>query len=100
FDKLGRVVRTIANYIPQGSSDPADWEWVTDHWEDGASNAIDHGVHNDQNRIVDYQHDAVGRQTRSMNPEGNTTATTYDQTGRMLTITDPEGMVTLYRYDG
>lgn len=80
YDSLGRRVKTIANYIAQGSSDPADWLWdATDvRWEDGAGSAISFGSDNDQNRI---------------------TATTYDLGGRVIRTRDAAGIETRYEYD-
>src|SRR5690606_39191589 len=42
YDALGRVTRSIQNYVVQGSSAPGDWEWDAgdQRWEDGAGNAI------------------------------------------------------------
>jgi YD repeat-containing protein len=77
------------------------------------------------NLVTRYEYDALGRQTRTVDPGGVatvaeydlngqvtrqivdagagklnlTTTTTYDQRGKTLTVTDPGGTVTRYTYD-
>jgi RHS repeat-associated protein len=81
YDGLGRLVKVIGNYIPQGTTNPMNWIWeaANDRWEDGAGNAIDHGTNNDQNLI---------------------TETTYDANGRMQTTRDLMGALSLPVFDG
>ena len=77
------------------------------------------------NLVTRYEYDALGRQTRTVDPGGVatvteydlngqvtkqivdvgtgklnlTTTTTYDQRGKTLTVTDPAGTKTQYKYD-
>ena len=43
---------------------------------------------------------AKGLQTAVIDPNGNTTSTTYDAAGHLLTQTDPAGLATNYAYSG
>lgn len=84
YGESGRRVMSIANYIVQGTSDPADWVWsvANNRWEDGATNAIDHGTNNDQNRISTTEYDLAGRTSKSRNASGIETRFEYDDLGR------------------
>ncbi|MEL6526310.1 MAG: hypothetical protein AAFQ07_11440, partial [Chloroflexota bacterium] len=54
-----------------------------DRWEDGSSNAIDHGANNDQNIITETQYDGDGRVQQTRNVDGRFISYTgYDETGR------------------
>ena len=96
YDALGRQTHQIVNYVPQGSSDPADWIWnpaatPDPTWEDGASNAIDHGSANDQNLVTQTIYNAEGRVIRTLDVLGNETHYAYDGLGRQIeTITNYE----------
>lgn len=85
YDGQGRVSKSIANYVAQGTTDPKDWYWYDDgstqRWQRSVSNttAIDHGVNNDQN-IITY--------------------TVYDPEGRVLYTQDSLGRRTWIKYDG
>ena len=84
YDALNRPVRTIANYVAQGNpvTNPADWVWANNQWEDGASNAIDHGTANDQNLIRETVYDALGRVTFTRDVTGIIARNAYDALGR------------------
>jgi RHS repeat-associated protein len=82
YDSIGRRVMTISNYVPQGSSDPADWVWDETQWEDGANNPIAHGTNYDQNRISITTYNSVGRVTSSRDAAGNLARPVYDRAGR------------------
>jgi RHS repeat-associated protein len=84
YDEVGRRTRTIRNYVAQGATDPADWEWVTSQWEDGASNAIGHGTDNDENIIGDTIYDARGRVQQTRDQRGNLSYFVYDTVGRRI----------------
>ncbi|MEO8611410.1 MAG: RHS repeat-associated core domain-containing protein [Chloroflexota bacterium] len=88
YDALGRQVKTIANYVEQGSSDPADWVWSegNSRWEDGDDNAIDFGENNDQNRISTVTYNGGGQVVSTRDARGTQTAFSYDQAGRRLTV--------------
>ncbi|MEP6989221.1 MAG: RHS repeat domain-containing protein, partial [Chloroflexota bacterium] len=83
YDTLDRQVMTIANYIVQGSSQPANWLWSSgnNRWEDGAGNAISFGTDNDQNRITSMTYDLLGRSLRMRDAAGIETRYTLDLLG-------------------
>jgi RHS repeat-associated protein len=85
YDEAGRVMMSIQNYVPQGSSQPEDWIWDAgqNRWEDGAGNAIDFGADNDQNRIQSSEFDLLGRVYRSRDALGSESYTVFDALGRV-----------------
>lgn len=85
YDGLGRQAKAIANYVEQGTTDPADWVWseTAGRWEDGSNNAIDHG-NNDQNIIAQTAYDADGRVQYTRDAEGKRTWHVYDSLGRQV----------------
>ena len=89
YDTLGRRVRTISNYVVQGTSDPDEWLWedTNQRWEDGANNAIDQGTTFDQNLISESSYDRAGRVMFTRDTRGTKTTFTYDSAGRRLTVT-------------
>jgi YD repeat-containing protein len=93
YDSIGRQVRSVANYIAQGTTDPADWVWsdTNSHWEDGAGIAIDHGTAFDQNQIVDTVYNNAGQVVSTRDPRGTVTAMSYDSAGRRQTTTAADG---------
>jgi RHS repeat-associated protein len=106
YDKAGRVLRTVSNYIPQGTSTPERWRLNTSvtppGWEylDGTSwRAVEHGLAEDWNLVSAYTLDRFGRQVSVSDPLGNAGTTVYAKEGQVLSMTDPEGTVTVYRYD-
>jgi RHS repeat-associated protein len=86
YDGLGRVVKTIANYVAQGSSDPAQWVWssANNRWEDGAGNAIHHGTNFDQNIITETDYDADGRVDLNRTFQGLVSKSGYNARGRTV----------------
>ncbi len=84
YDTLDRVVMTIANYVVQGSSQPANWIWsvANSRWENGAGTAIAFGTDNDQNRITTLTYDLLGRVLRMRDAAGIETRYTVDLLGR------------------
>ena len=90
-DVTGRRVMTIANYVPQSTSDPADWAWSTGNsrWEYSAGQAVDHGTDNDQNIISHTSYDLAGRVSAARDVAGIETCFEYDALGRRIkTITN------------
>jgi RHS repeat-associated protein len=87
YDGLGRQVKTIRNYVVQGSSDPADWVWseVRERWEYSSSDStpIDHGD-NDLNIITETAYDSDGRVQEIRDVEGKVTRHVYDVLGRRV----------------
>jgi YD repeat-containing protein len=82
YDEWGRPKYQIAHYVPQGTTEPKDWLWQNQRWEDGAGNAIDHGTDNDQNIISQTMYDAEGRAYMTRDVLGKLQRTTYDGLGR------------------
>ncbi|MEM9954984.1 MAG: RHS repeat-associated core domain-containing protein [Chloroflexota bacterium] len=100
FDKAGRTLRTIANYIPK--SDGVGGVISPDAWDTDA-NWIFHPAKylgRETNIISEILYDRASRRVRSINPMGNISQTSYSKDGQVDSMTDPEGMVTVYRYDG
>jgi RHS repeat-associated protein len=98
YDKLGRRVLRVLNYIPQGTTDPADWVWsdIRQRWERGASDptAISHGAGGEENRIVrnayrdmETASNVTGQtETQAQQPDGTRVVRRLDRLGRALTI--------------
>lgn len=88
YDAEGRSVGTVRNYVEQGSSDPADWQWVVanNRWEDGAGNPIVHGSNNDQNIIEKRQYNSDGRVEWTVDAVGRYTLNHYDAAGRLIKV--------------
>lgn len=89
YDDRGRQVMTIANYVPQNGTDPTDWEWANQQWEDGGGIAISHDSNaptavNDQNLIRATEYDYVGRVLQTRDTEGNLNRMVYDALGRQV----------------
>ena len=87
YDQLHRRTLVVQNYVAQGTPvvDPADWAWVTDHWEYASSSPVDHGTSNDQNVVVRVDYDLAGRKTGQRELNGSLTVYRYDQLGRRIT---------------
>lgn len=86
YDTLSRVTRTITHYHPQGSSDPAAWVWVSDHWEDGNSNPVSHGADNTQNIIADTAYNQRGQVRLQRDVLGSVILYGYDAAGRQVKV--------------
>lgn len=86
YDALSRVVRTITNYVVQGTSNPRDWEWSAAHsrWEDGADNAISFGDDNNQNLITDVAYNERGTVKSQRDVLGHVTLFGYDDADRLI----------------
>jgi RHS repeat-associated protein len=95
YDKAGRVLRTIANWIDDGVNTPddvdgsGDWLFLPGH----------NGHFNDQNRISENFYDGASRRTKVVDAMGNEMQTVYYKDGQVKSITDAENMVTVFRYD-
>src|SRR5690606_18565348 len=94
--KIGRVLRTIQNWIDDSTSPDerilmADWEWVF--------NPQTHGTSNDENLITEYAYDQAGRPVSIVDAEGHESLTAYFKNGQVAQVSDGEEVVTLYRYD-
>jgi len=99
FDKAGRVLRRITNYIPlydlneqlisPDAKTGSDWDF----------SPSDHGQYDDRNLITEYSYDLAGRQVSMTDPVGNTTTTTYYKDGSVESMIDPMSVVTKFRYD-
>lgn len=88
YDGLGRQVKSIANYVPQGT--PDQWTWLAgaDGWnwytDPGGTTPVAHGDHQDQNLITATHYDASGRADFTRNPDGTRTLTVFDPFGKVL----------------
>lgn len=94
FDKAGRVLRSIRNWIDDGTDPDAqdgngDWLFAPNN----------NGRLNDRNLITVNTYDQIGRRISVTDPLGQVMTTTYFKDGQMKSSTDPEGAVTQYRYD-
>ena len=86
YDDAGRRIRTIQNYVARGSTDPADWVWDTNQWEDGAGNAI-HITDFDENLITDTTYNKSGQVVSTRDMRGTQTTFSYDLSGRRVSVT-------------
>ncbi|MEZ4671439.1 MAG: DUF6531 domain-containing protein [Anaerolineae bacterium] len=85
YDAVGRRVKSITNYVQQGTSDPANWVWDTGAWRQVAGGtAIDFGTDKDQNRISTTTYDRAGRVTATRDAAGLDTRFFYDALGRRI----------------
>lgn len=100
YDKANRRLRTIANFVAQGTTNPADWVWdnTDKRWEYGASDntPIDHGVylgvpHYDLNLISDTFYNRAGQVTATRDARGTLTSFIYDAVGRRQQVIQADG---------
>ena len=90
YDAAGRRIRTISNYVGQGSTDPSDWYWnsSTGQWQRGSGDTTpivrytSDPDNQDQNIINDTVYDAQGRVQQTRNERGQITYNVYDSAGR------------------
>ena len=91
YDSVGRVVRTITNYVAQGATDPQDWVW-NNGWKQssaGGAVAVSNGADNDENIVADTVYDGQGRVAQTIDQRNNTTLYFYDVLGRRVkTVTN------------
>src|SRR5690606_36827947 len=72
YDKAGRVLRTIRNWIdtmtsPDAQDGSGDWLFAPSV----------HGDDADENLIIEYRYDHAGRQVKVVDPVGNAIETAY-----------------------
>lgn len=93
YDQANRRIRTVANYIAQGTPDPSPWLWDTDdqQWEDGSGNAINHGTDFDLNLISETNYNAAGQVIATRDARGTRTGFVYDDLGRHQQVVQAEG---------
>ena len=93
YDRLGRRIKQISNYVVQGATNPVNWLWsaANKRWEDGAGNAISSGASSDQNIISDMLYDVAGRLISTRDARGTQTLFTYDTAGRQVKTTVAAG---------
>ena len=86
YDALGRVWRTISNYVPPANSVPGNWVWngSTAKWEDGSSTEIEHGTDNNENLISDTVYNDRGMVRMQRTALGVVTLYGYDDAGRLV----------------
>ncbi|MHB8627019.1 MAG: DUF7948 domain-containing protein [Aggregatilineales bacterium] len=105
YDKGGRVLRTIQNYVPNPKQPSPDARDGQGNW---LFNPTAYGLANDQNLVTSYTLDRAGRQVSATIPYSLTrsglapltTRMTYFKDGQLESMTDSSGAVTKYRYDG
>jgi RHS repeat-associated protein len=96
YDKGGRVLRTIQNWVndprqPSPDARDANGNWVF-------NNPLQ-GNNHDRNLITGYSLDRAGRQVAVIDSIGNQTQMTYAKDGQLISMTDPLGAISTYRYD-
>jgi len=98
YDKGGRVLRTVHNWIedpeqplPGEKSMGGDWLFNP--------TPVQQGQYADRNLVLNLSYDKLGRRIQTTDPLGHANTTTYFKDGQVESITDPLGMVTHYRYD-
>ena len=94
YDKAGRVLRSIENWIDNGVSPDTRTGSVF------SFAPTRHGTFNDQNRITVYEYDALSRRTKVTDSVGSINLTNYFKDGQVAAVTDAMTVVTAYRYDG
>ena len=96
YDKAGRELRTIQNWIDRPEQPSPDARDVNGNW---LFNPVMHGAHDDENLITTYTLDRSGRTLQVSNALGDSTSTRYLKNGQVQSVTDPEGTETQYRDD-
>lgn len=96
YDKAGRVLRAIEGWIddpevPAPDAQDGSGEWLFDPAE--------HGHFNDQNLIMTYTLDKLGRVTAARDVLGQVSTTSYAKEGTVQATADPLGRITSRRYD-
>lgn len=83
YDNLGRLVRTVQNYVDQGE-DPLLWTYNNGWKKINGTTAINHGADNDQNIISSTLYDVKGRVSQTLDHRNNATLTVYDVLDRPI----------------
>jgi RHS repeat-associated protein len=96
YDKAGRVLRVIGNWIYDPAQPSPDARDAQGNWLFAPTT---HGHYEDENLVTTYTLDRAGRQTAVSDPPGNITATTYFKDGQVESLIDPENAVSQHRYD-
>lgn len=91
YDKGGRVLRTLQNWISTPGQPSPDARDAQGNW---LFNPSSHGTNNDQNLIATYTLDRAGRPVAVSDPLGNTTRMTYYKDGQAESSTDALAVVT------
>ena len=88
YDSLNRVVRTIGNYVVQGSSQAGKWWWNGTYWQYNTTTAtqVSQGTYNDQNSIEDLEYNELGQVRLKRDATGQVTLYAYDDAGRVKKI--------------
>lgn len=96
FDKAGRSLRTIANYVAQPTDVSPDTRDGLGNW---LFNPTTHGLANDVNIITSSTYDKLGRTLTRTDALGNISSTAYYKDGKQESTTNSLGYITKYRYD-
>ncbi|MBL8152763.1 MAG: hypothetical protein JNM70_01165 [Anaerolineae bacterium] len=83
YDTVGRVIRTIQNFVDQGE-DPALWVYNNGWKKSDGTTAISHGSNNDQNQITRTVYDGKGRPVQTIDHRNVTSLLIYDGLDRPI----------------
>lgn len=105
YDKGGRVLRVIQNYLYDPTQPSPDAQDTQGNWRFTPNT---YGRNNDRNLVTTYTLDKAGRQTQVTRPlesvRGNLvsafTSMTYYKDGQLESMADLGGDTAKYRYDG
>jgi RHS repeat-associated protein len=91
FDKIGRNIK-----VERWGVGASAYSTVTStyNWQDKPAT-----VTNELNRVVKYTYDALGRITRTTNPDNSYTTTAFDDKNKRTTLADELGHKTVYVMD-
>jgi RHS repeat-associated protein len=96
YDKGGRVLRTIQNWVNDPRQPSPDARDANGNW---LFNNPFQGNNHDRNLITSYSLDRAGRQVAVIDAIGNQTQMAYAKDGQLISMTDPMGVISTYRYD-
>ena len=95
YDDSGRRIRSVSNFVAQ-ATDPDQWVWNINRWEDGQGGAIEHRSNtevenDDQNLISETTYNKGGQTVATRDARGTQTTFVYDLAGRQQMVTSAAG---------